>query len=239
MSDLTAHVIRAHGGLDRYAQYESATVDFRSGGVLWALKGKEGILDRAAVRVDLHRQHASHYPFTAPGLRSSFTADRVAVESDDGEVQAERLAPRDAFAGHTLETPWDDLHVAYFAGYAMWTYLTSPFTFGSPGFRTEELPPVVEGDEQWNRLKVTFPDEIATHSREQVFYFDQEGLLRRHDYTAEVINAGPAAHYAFDHREFGGITLPTRRRVYPLGEDGVVQRDIELITIDIEDVKFA
>lgn len=171
-------------------------------------------------------------------LRTSFTAERVAVESDHGEVRAERLAPRDAFAGRTLETPWDDLHVAYFAGYAMWTYLTSPFTFVSPGFQTEELLPVAEDGEMWSRLEVTFPDDVATHSREQVFYFDQTGLLRRHDYTAEVINAGPAAHYAFDYAEFGGIMVPTKRRVYPLGEDGVVLRHIELVTIDIEDVKF-
>jgi hypothetical protein len=29
--------------------------------------------------------------------------------------------------------------VAYFAGYAMWTYLTAPFSFTMPGFNTEEL----------------------------------------------------------------------------------------------------
>ncbi|AWW35985.1 hypothetical protein ADL00_43305 [Streptomyces sp. AS58] len=239
MTDLTAQVIRAHGGLDRFQQYETATVDFRSGGGLWPLKGQAGIFDRATVRVDLHRQHASHYPFTAPGLRTSFTAERVAVENDRGEVQSERLAPRDAFKGHTVETPWDDLHVAYFAGYAMWTYLTSPFTFVSPGFRTEELSPVTEAGETWSRLKVTFPEEIATHCREQVFYFGEDGLLRRHDYTAEVINGGPAAHYTYDHAEFGGIMVPTRRRVHPLGEDGAVVRDIELVTIDIENVDFA
>lgn len=239
MSDLATTVINAHGGLDRYAQYSSATVHFRSGGALWAMKGQDGIFDKAAVRVDLRRQHASHYPFTAPGLHTSFTAQRVAVESDAGQLVAERFDPRAAFAGHDLETPWDDLHVAYFAGYAMWTYLTSPFTFTSPGFRTEELPPVIEDGQSWNRLKVTFPDEIATHCREQTFYFDQEGLLRRHDYTAEVLNAGPAAHYCFDHKNFEGIMVPTRRRVHPLGEDGVVVPDIELVTIDVDHVEFS
>ncbi|MBV7696380.1 hypothetical protein [Streptomyces sp. TRM70350] len=239
MSDLTAHVIDAHGGLDRYGRYESATVDFHSGGALWALKGHEGIFDSATVRVDLRRQRASHSPFRAPDLRTSFTADRVTVVNDRGEVQAERLAPRDAFAGHTLETPWDDLHVAYFAGYAMWTYLTSPFSFVSPGFRTEELPAVTDNGEKWSRLKVTFPEDVATHSREQIFYFDKDGLLRRHDYTAEVINAGPAAHYSFDHADFGGIMVPTRRRVYPLGADGTVAHDIELVTIDVEHVTFS
>ncbi|MGN9777676.1 hypothetical protein ACTMS0_18200 [Micromonospora sp. H33] len=238
MNDLTNAVIKAHGGLDRYEGFRSATVHFRSGGALWAIKGHEGIFDQAGVRVDLRRQHASHYPFKAPDLHTSFTAQRVAVESDTGEVKAERLNPRAAFAGHVLETPWDDLHVAYFAGYAMWTYLTSPFSFASPDFQTEDLPPVTEEGQTWNRLKVTFPDHIATHCREQTFYFDQDGLLRRHDYTAEVINAGPAAHYCSDHKEFGGIMVPTRRRVYPLGEDGAVARDIELVTIDIDSVLF-
>jgi hypothetical protein len=232
-------VIKAHGGLDRYGQYNSATAHFRAGGALWALKGKERVFEEAAaVRVELRRQHASHFPFTAPGLRTSFTAQRVAVESDAGEVMAERLDPRAAFAGHVPETLWDDLHVAYFAGYAMWTYLTSPFTFASPGFQTEELSPVTEDGQIWNRLKVTFPDHIATHCRDQTFYFDQDGLLRRHDYTPEVINAGPAAHYAFDHKEFGGIMVPTKRRVYRLGEGGAVLWDIELVTIDIDSVLF-
>ncbi|MDH6462287.1 hypothetical protein M2302_002465 [Micromonospora sp. A200] len=239
MSDLTNAVIEAHGGLDRYQQFSSATAHFRSGGALWAIKGQEGIFDQAAVRVDLRRQHASHFPFKAPDLHTSFTAQRVAVESDTGEVKAERLNPRASFAGHVLETPWDDLDVAYFAGYAMWTYLTSPFTFARPDFQAQELSPVTEEGETWNRLKVVFPEGIATHSREQTFYFDQDGLLRRHDYTAEVLNAGPAAHYCSDHKEFGGIMVPTRRRVYPLSEDGTVVRDIELVTIDIDDVVFA
>jgi len=39
----------------------------------------------------------------------------------------------------------------------------------------------------WSRLKVTFQSEIATRSSGQVFYFDRTGLLRRQDYTADVI----------------------------------------------------
>ncbi|MET9668038.1 hypothetical protein ABZY19_22100 [Streptomyces sp. NPDC006475] len=205
------------------------------------MKGKNGILDSSIVRVGLDpgNQFASHSPFTAPDLHSSFTPQRVAVENDRGEVQAERLDPRAAFAGHTLETPWDDLHLAYFAGYAMWTYLTSPFTFASPGFTTEELAPLSEEGASLRRLKVTFPGHMATHTAEQVFSFDESGLLRRHDYTAEVLNAGPAAHFCFDYREFDGIMIPTRRRVHPVGEGGEVIREIELVTIDIDHVEFA
>ncbi|MGV9346927.1 hypothetical protein ACWDSD_19315 [Streptomyces spiralis] len=237
MPDLITTAIEAHGGLDRYNSYSSATVHFRLDGSLWRLKGREGILSHAAVRLDLHRQHASHYPFFANNLRTSLTPERVAVETVSGEVEAERLNPRASFPAD-VTAPWDDLHVAYFAGYAMWTYLTSPFTFGWDGFKAVELSPVTEEEEIWRRLQVTFPDHIATHCREQVFYFGPNGLLRRHDYTPEVINAGPAAHYPSEYKEFDGIMLPTRRRVFRLGENGAVARNTELVAIDVESVLF-
>ncbi|MGW3853217.1 hypothetical protein ACWD74_40350, partial [Streptomyces fagopyri] len=105
-------------------------------------------------------------------------------------------------------------------------------------FETAELSPVTEEGEEWRRLKVTFPDHIATHCAEQIFYFDSHGLLRRHDYTPEVINAGPAAHYPSEYKEFNGIMVPTRRRVFRRGQDGRVSRDVELVTIDVERALF-
>ncbi|MEU1202367.1 hypothetical protein ABZ446_39975 [Streptomyces sp. NPDC005813] len=237
MDDLLTTVIEAHGGLDRYNRFSSATVHFRLGGSLWRLKGREGTLSQGTVRLSLHRQYASHHPFTAAGLWTSVTARRVAVETVGCEVKAERFDPRASFPGDA-QAPWDDLQVAYFAGYAMWTYLTSPFTFSSPGFRSVELPPIVEEGEIWRRLEVTFPDHIATHCRRQVFFFDSDGLLRRHDYTPEVVNAGPAAHYPSAYAEFDGIMVPTRRRVHRLRADGTVSREQELVTIDIDNVLF-
>ncbi|WP_307072141.1 hypothetical protein [Streptomyces canus] len=120
----------------------------------------------------------------------------------------------------------------------MWTYLTAPFTFAASDVHTEELPSLKENGQTLRRLKVTFPDRIATHSREQIFHFDQQGLLRRHDYSADVLNAGPVAHYSSDYKEFDGIMLPTRRRVHPLAADGTVNHELELVTIDIESALF-
>src|SRR4051794_34204793 len=114
MSDLVTTVIEAHGGLDRYNRFSSATVHHRVGGSLWRIKGQEGVLSHAAVRIDLHQQRAGHYPFTGPHLRTSFTARRVAVETVTGEVVAERDDPRASFPSD-VRAPWDDLQVAYFA----------------------------------------------------------------------------------------------------------------------------
>ncbi|QFZ72040.1 hypothetical protein GFH48_01020 [Streptomyces fagopyri] len=68
--------------------------------------------------------------------------------------------------------------------------------------------------------------------------FHSNALLRGHDDTPEVINAGPAAHHPSEYREFDGIMVPTRRRVYRRGEDGTVNKDMELVTIDVESVVF-
>ena len=97
------------------------------------------------------------------------------------------MTPAQAFSGHRPETAWDDLHVAYFNSYALWTYLTIPFLYTYPGFVTEELPPWREDGETWRPLKATFPDSVASHSREQVSYFGEDGLLRRHEYTLDVM----------------------------------------------------
>jgi hypothetical protein len=55
------------------------------------------------------------------------------------------------------ETPWDDVHVAYFVGEALWTYLNTPFLYANEGFVTEEITSIQVESETWRRLKVTFP----------------------------------------------------------------------------------
>jgi hypothetical protein len=187
MSDLKDVVIAAHGGLDRWKQLSEVRAHLLLGGVLWSVKKQDGVIKDSMVRVELHRQFASHYAFEKNGLRTSVTPDRAAIETAGGQVVAERSEPRAAFDGHVLDTPWDWLHLAYFHGYTMRNYLTTPFSFAEPGYLSEELEPWREDGQTWRPLKVTFPSHIATHCAEQVFYFDADGLLRRHDYIPDVI----------------------------------------------------
>jgi hypothetical protein len=99
----------------------------------------------------------------------------VAIETDDGGVVEALDQPRASFAGHTPETPWSTLQLAYFVGTAMWTYLTQPFTFTLPGFETSELEPWDEAGQQWRRLRVAWPSYLATHSSEQTLYLNSDG----------------------------------------------------------------
>jgi hypothetical protein len=65
-------------------------------------------------------------------------------------------------------------------GYALRTYLTTPFFMSMRGFVVEEAEAWYEGAEQWRHLRVPFPDDIAGHSRIQDFHFSLPA--KRHAY---------------------------------------------------------
>jgi hypothetical protein len=240
MNDLLHRAIAAHGGLDRFNHFKTVSAHLVLGGRMWALKGQEAVMSNPRIRVsvDLHREHASLAPFKTPNQLTAFTPQRVAVETNEGVVVEERTNPHAAFAGHTRETPWDDLHFIYFASYAMWTYLTVPFCLTWAGFEVAEIEPWQEQNETWRRLKVKFPPHIASHSTEQTFYLGEDGLLRRHDYDVEISGNTPAAHYVYYYQDVSGIMIPTKRRVFIRQPDNTPVLDPVLISIDLSDIRF-
>jgi hypothetical protein len=238
MTDLLHDVLDAHGGLPRWHRFDTVTARITTGGGLWALKGL--VQDPAPRRmtVSLHEQFASVMPFGQPDWRTSFRAGRIAIETTDGTVVRERGDPRSAFEGHAMNTAWDPLHRGYFNGYAMWTYLTTPFFMAMPGFEVTEIEPWAEAGERWRGLRVRFPDPIASHSREQDFYFGADGLLRRHDYHVDIAGAFPAAQYVSGFVDAQGIRVPTRRRAYVRGPDLQPVRDLLMVAIDLDGIEL-
>ena len=98
--------------------------------------------------------------------------------------------------------------IFYFAGQAGWNYLCVPFIFDDPSYELEFDGTWRDGSETWRRLKVTFPPHIYTHCRQQIFYADRDGMIRRMDYTAEPFGErAKAAHYEYDHRQFSGFVV--------------------------------
>lgn len=238
MEALTQQIIDAHGGLDRWKTYSTLTAHLKQGGVLWPLKGHGGKLDETNVTVGLGREWASHAPFGPDGKVTSFEPGRVAIKSSAGDVLEELLDPRASFEGHTLETPWTELQLAYFAGIAMLTYFNVPFILASPGVVTRRLDDWSEKGHLWRRLEVTFPPEIATHSTVQTLYVDEAGLLKRHDYDVEIAGNTPGAHYVDDYTEVQELKFPTSRRIYPRQADGTAASEPLVVSIDISGIKL-
>jgi len=239
MGELLDNVIDAHGGLAHWNELESVSARLVQGGAVWALKGQPGVLDDVVVTASLHEERVSHRPFGAPDRHSAFTPERVAIEDADDAVLEALDEPRASFAGHTMETPWSTLQLAYFVGTAMWTYLTQPFTLALPGFQTRELEPRDEAGQHWRRLHVTWPADLATHSTEQTLYVTDDGLLARHDYDVEISGGTSAAHYLSDYTDVAGIRVPTRHRIFPRTPDGDSLPEPLIVSIDVSEIAFS
>jgi hypothetical protein len=127
-------------------------------------------------------------------------------------------------AGMARRWRWEIADVVHFTGYALWGYMVTPFLFAEDDLLVRELPR--------RRLRVEFPDRIPTHCRVQTFYFNEEAILTRLDYTAEVMlgRFGRAQHRCYDHTWIDGLLIPTRRRVTPRGLPVPT-----LISIDIDE----
>jgi len=238
MNSLAQLTIDAHGGLERWRQFEQVSAHLVQGGVLWQLKGVSGYLDETNVTVGLRSEWTSHSPFRVVGRRSRFEPGLVAIEADDGSNRGVLPEPRRSFTGHTLEPPWTDMQLAYFAGCAMWTYLNTPFLLAWPGVVCEELSPWKENGESWRRLAIHYPDSIATHSSRQTLYIDQSGLLKRHDYDVEIAGGTPGAHYIDAYVNVSGIKFPTRRRIFGRNGDGRINPDPLVVTIDLSKIQL-
>jgi hypothetical protein len=239
-NDLLDFVIESHGGIDRWHEASTVSASVHVHGGFWAFKGQPDRLGVESVTADIHRQRITMRPF-GDGCSLEFDAglDRVRIIGSRGEVQEELTAPRRSMAGYTRDIQWSATQTGYFISYATWMYLLEPFLFTLPGVRTREIEPWSEVGEIWRRLEVTFPDEVATHSSVQTYFFDSDtGLQRRMDYSPDVNGNPLVAHYTSEHHDFGGLIVPTRRRVLIRNDEGVADQSFCAILIDVGEVRL-
>jgi hypothetical protein len=238
--ELLAGVLDAHGGLENWTRVTRLTAELSLGGPFWGARGWPGVYDQVTVTLDPRSEHITFAPFTAPDRISVLDVDpeHVAIRTRDGELIEERDAPRGTFPlpFDDYTTPWDAIQVAYFTSAAVWNYLTAPFVFVAPGVRASEIEPWQEGGETWRRLAVTFPETIANHNAEQVFYYDDQLQQRRMDYSPDVTGSPPVAHYTHDPKTFDGFVFPTRRRVLLHDAEGRADQAFAQITVDVRSV---
>jgi hypothetical protein len=236
MNGLLREVLAAHGGIDRWKRYGKISATIVSGGDLFDAKGLKPDMTPRKVSAATKVERMIATPFGNPNWKMTFAPDRVVIEDCNGAVVAERSNPRNGFAGHSFETPWDPVHRAYFSGYALWTYLNTPFFLAMQGFEVEEVAPWIEGNDTWRVLRAKFPANIASHSSNQDFYFGPDFLLRRHDYQVDIAGSFPGAQYVYDLQEFAGFWFPTKRRAHPRNVDLTAEKHRTYVWIDVAEV---
>jgi hypothetical protein len=232
MTPLLQMAIEAHGGLKRWSEVRTIIASASITGAIWAIKGQTDYLNNIIMRVDTQQQRIVT-DFPTQDKRLTYEPGRVTLEMPTGRISQERKEPEASFAGQSLDTPWDPLHVAYFQGEALWTYLNTPFLYAQPDFVTEEISSIEVEEERWRRLKVIFPDHIKSHTKTQVSCFGADGLLRRHDYTVDILGGATGLNYAYDYQEVDGLQFFTKRRVYAYEGDYVLVPEPLLVNIDV------
>src|ERR1700730_6179737 len=107
MNELLGRILDAHGGMERWKEYEKVDATIVTGGGFFALKGVLQDPNPRRMTVWLHDGRSSALPYWAADHGTRSSPDRIAIEKLDGTLVAERHAPKASFAGHQMNTPWD------------------------------------------------------------------------------------------------------------------------------------
>ena len=232
-------IFDSHGGAARWRKLESIEAIISVRGFLFKAK-RRPVLNRVRVRAFTREPRFTFYDYPRSGRNSEFIGnEEVRITDADNQVLTNRLQPRSAMRRIRRQLYWDALDFTYFGGYATWNYLVTPFLFLSNDFYFEKIEPVFADPEYPLQLQVLFPRDLPTHCKKQTFYFDRDYLLRRLDYTAEVVSRwAHAAHLCENYREFDGFKIPTKRRVLPLLIGKKPLAGPVIVAIDIHELRF-
>ncbi len=228
----------AYGGWETWQQVKKIRLGVHSWGWALRLKFRSKIFSKIKVQTFPEQPYLTMEPFPNSPYLGGFHGQKVWIEDSSGKIQSERLDPRSYFSSFRRKFYWDDLDCLYFGAYALWNYLTEPFLLHHPDIQLKELSPWNEGGRSWRRLLARFPNTIPTHSRDQVYYFDENGFIVRHDYTAEVFGGwAKAAHFSMDFKEISGLIFPTQRRVWPRKKNNQPFRGLTLVGLDFSEIQ--
>lgn len=198
-----------YGGRPRWLRRRISLTPRVLTGLLPAWKGMGasfGLPGRIRVEPSAERVVFEDYP--GPGAEGIYEAGTVVLLGADQREQAREAALRPSFRGLHKLARWRPLDALYFFGYAIAHYHAVPFTLGEARFVRQS---------RWRDLDavtVVFPPTLHTHSPRQTFYFDADGLIRRHDYVADIVGPWtPGAHFWRDYTEIDGTVIARTRHV--------------------------
>ena len=195
--------VAAHGGWDAWNDFDSIEFEIEQfGGMIPVLKGIGGLLERLQkIKVQPHKRRVDFYYMDH---MDTFENGKLIYSSEGKVIEEGRAIFR---RGHFEQ--WEAQHALYFFGYAFSNYFGYPFILKDHKMTWFEEKPDLY-------FEIEFEDGFDTHSKKQIFWFDETYILYRHDYTADV--AGSllvGSHFTSDYRSFNGIKVSRLRRVKP------------------------
>ena len=143
---LLQDVTDAHGGLERWRRFKGIASTIVTGGGLWDIKRVKLLRTPRRVTSEFRRQWMRETPFGEPGLTMTWTPEHIEIADSRGRIIEQRDNGRDAF-DRSFNGRWDQLNLAYFNGYAMWTYHAAPWVLAEPGYEAREIEPIAHEGE--------------------------------------------------------------------------------------------
>jgi hypothetical protein len=199
----------AYGGATRWHRHRIVLVPRLLTGLLPALKGYPytfGLPSRFVLSTA--RAAATFEDYPLPGAQGRFDEGTVWLLDAQGREQARSADHRASFRGWRKWRRWTPLDALYFFGYALTHYHAVPFSLGDARLLRHRQRGGLDA------LTVEFPPALHTHCRRQTFYFDAEGLIRRHDYVADIAGWwARGAHFWNDYVRVDGAPIARTRHV--------------------------
>jgi hypothetical protein len=231
---LLEQAIERHGGWAAWRRLGGLSMRLRSlSGLLPERKGL-GDTFSAPTHIEVwpRRGLVVMHDFPAAGRRGVFSSGEVRVLEGEAILEA-RADARASFAGARKRRRWSPIDALYFFGYALAHYHSLPFSLAAA--RPLGLRHARSAGRALRGVAVELPAALHTHSRRQTFFFDADGLLRRHDYVAEVVGWwARGAHRWDDFVEVAGIPVARRRHV--VARLGRLEVPVVALHADLDDV---
>jgi hypothetical protein len=231
---LLERAIERHGGWAAWRRLTGFSLGLRAlRGRLPELKGL-GDTFSTPTRVEVWPQRGVvvMHDYPVAGRRGVFSNGQVQLL--DGETILEaRADPRPSFTGARKWRRWSPLDALYFFGYALAHYHSLPFSLAAA--RPLGVRRARSAGRDLTGVAVELPESLHTHCRRQAFFFDEEGLLRRHDYVADIVGWwARGAHRWEDFIEVSGFPVARTRHV--VARLGRVEIPFVALHAEFEDV---
>jgi hypothetical protein len=241
---LLSEALSAAGGLDRWNNITRFTCHMSMTGALIGDKYGPDALKEIVVEGETREQTVRIAGIEGRNRQAVLRPGCLSIEDEDGKVILKRECSRKiASCEHNSprnrhQRPWDILDLAYFCGYSAWNYMTEPFLLQMDGARTEEVQRPGSAERSPRGLRVAFTGSLVTHSREQTFCFDTQGLLVQLDYCAAELGDVEVSQIVSAHQAFSGVVVPTLRRSRLAGVNHSVSTAVPLVDIEIFDAIY-
>jgi hypothetical protein len=230
---LLARAIERHGSWAAWRAFGGLSLRLKSlSGMLPRWKGL-GDTWQAPTRAEIwpRRGLVVMHDYPVPGRRGVFSAGQVQLLEGETILEA-RADGRASFRGARKRRRWAPIDALYFFGYALAHYHALPFSLAAA--RPLGLRRARSAGRVLTGVAVELPPSLHTHSRRQTFFFDDEGLLRRHDYVADIVGWwARGAHRWEDFVDVAGVPVARRRHV--VARLGRVELPFVALHADLDD----